>query len=293
MNYSVKAAARATGVSESRLRTWERRYGIPKPGRSATSRRLYDENDLALIRKMVALVEAGLAASDAAEALLRGEEYAVAVPVPQQEHPTVAVLVASADAYDEEAFLAALSQAVAQSGWGLTLDEIVFPAMRKIGLRWESATLPPAKEHFASELVRRRLASALDALGPSLRERPQLVMACPEAERHDLGLLALALLLRMQGVNVVFLGADVPTIDMIEACQALEPDAVCLSASSGVGLASLVRASRSILARHPVHLFIGGPALSPSGTTAAGVQLPEALTAAAMAIVRRLSRSSA
>ncbi|MCA9849313.1 MAG: MerR family transcriptional regulator, partial [Dehalococcoidia bacterium] len=34
MRYTVRAAARATGVTEGRLRTWERRYGIPKPGRS-------------------------------------------------------------------------------------------------------------------------------------------------------------------------------------------------------------------------------------------------------------------
>jgi MerR family transcriptional regulator, light-induced transcriptional regulator len=59
VNYTVKAAARATGMSESRLRTWERRYGIPSPGRSATGRRRYNDDDLALIRRMAALVHVG------------------------------------------------------------------------------------------------------------------------------------------------------------------------------------------------------------------------------------------
>ncbi|MBM3140053.1 MAG: MerR family transcriptional regulator, partial [Chloroflexi bacterium] len=68
MRYTVKAAARATGVSESRLRTWERRYGIPKPARSETGRRLYDDGDLRVIRRMAALVGAGLPAAQAAEA---------------------------------------------------------------------------------------------------------------------------------------------------------------------------------------------------------------------------------
>ena len=67
MRYTVRAAARATGVTEGRLRTWERRYGIPKPGRSDTGRRLYDDDDLAMIRRMVALTDAGLSAAEAIE----------------------------------------------------------------------------------------------------------------------------------------------------------------------------------------------------------------------------------
>ena len=83
VNYTVKAAARATGISESRLRTWERRYGVPTPGRSATGRRRYDDDDLAVIRQMAALVEGGLSAADAAEAVRSGQQVpgASAAPV--------------------------------------------------------------------------------------------------------------------------------------------------------------------------------------------------------------------
>lgn len=288
VNYTVKAAARATGVSESRLRTWERRYGIPKPARSATSRRVYDENDLGVIRRMAALIDAGLSAFDAAEAVRSGGE-AVVAPRPQGDHPLVHALMAAAEDYDEEAFLETQSRAIGDLGWARALDEVIFPAMRKIGANWEAAALPPAKEHFASELVRRRLAAALDALGPSSRDRPRILMACPESERHDLGLLALALLLRAAGANVIYLGADVPTSDIIDACGSLKPDAVCLSATSGEGLASLVRATRTILSRRSLHLFIGGPAVSPSGTLAAGVILPSSIASAVPAMLERLA----
>jgi methanogenic corrinoid protein MtbC1 len=116
-------------------------------------------------------------------------------------------------------------------------------------------------------------------------------MACPESEQHELGLLALAFLLRHAGLNLVYLGADVPTSDLIEACESLEPDAICLSATSSEGLASLVRATRTILARRACRIFIGGPAVSPSGTPAAGVILPWTLAAAVPAIVERLTRA--
>jgi DNA-binding transcriptional MerR regulator/methylmalonyl-CoA mutase cobalamin-binding subunit len=288
VNYTIKAAARATGISESRLRTWERRYGIPNPGRSATSRRVYDENDLEVIRRMVALVDAGLSAIDAAEAVRSGGD-AVVAPRRQADHPLTHALIAAAEGYDEEAFLETQSRAISDLGWGRALDEVIFPAMRKIGANWEAAALPPGKEHFASELVRRRLAAALDSLGPSSRDKPRILMACPESERHDLGLLALAVVLRAAGANIIYLGADVPTTDIIDASEFLKPDAVCLSATSGEGLASLVRASRTILSRRSLHLFIGGPAVSPSGTLAAGVILPPSIAFAVPVILERLA----
>ncbi|MDA0302289.1 MAG: MerR family transcriptional regulator, partial [Chloroflexi bacterium] len=69
MEYTVRAAALATGVSEDRLRTWERRYGVPEPPRTKTGRRLYGEGDLAVIRRMAALVDSGLSAASAAAAV--------------------------------------------------------------------------------------------------------------------------------------------------------------------------------------------------------------------------------
>jgi DNA-binding transcriptional MerR regulator/methylmalonyl-CoA mutase cobalamin-binding subunit len=288
MNYTVKAAARATGVSESRLRTWERRYGIPSPARSASRRRLYDESDLGVIRRMAALVDAGLSAADAAEAVRSGQAAAPAMPGPVRLHPLVETLVVAAESFDEVGFVDAVEGAVAQTGWAGALDDVIFPALKQIGARWESATVPPAKEHFASELIRRKLAAALDVLGPSSAGKPRLLLACPEGERHDLGLLGLGLLLRSDGVNVVYLGPDVPTADIIEAQAALDADGICLSATSAGGLASLVRASRTIIGRRAVHLFVGGPALGPSGSPAAGVHLPASIGAAAKAIHDRL-----
>lgn len=78
MSYSVRAAALATGVSGDRLRTWERRYGVPAPVRATNGRRLYDDGDLAVIRRMAMLVESGWSAVSAAAAVR--EETALPAP---------------------------------------------------------------------------------------------------------------------------------------------------------------------------------------------------------------------
>ena len=293
MNYTVKAAARATGLTESRLRTWERRYGIPSPERSATGRRLYDEADLAVIRRMAALVDAGVSAVDAADAARSGSDAGaapVSVVVTHVDDPLVLAIVRAAETFDEALLIESLNVGVERLGWPRALDELVFPALKRVGLSWESGMIPPAKEHFASELVRRTLASAIHTLPPAPSTASRVLVAAPESERHDLGITALPLLLRLAGLRVVYLGADVPATDLLEVLTTIEPDAVCISATSASGLASLVRTSRTLIARRGVRLFVGGPAVSSSGAEAAGVRLPNSIEAAARTIVYALRR---
>src|SRR5689334_1137828 len=48
--FNTKAVARETGVPADTFRAWERRYGIPRPQRTAGGHRLYSERDIGIIR---------------------------------------------------------------------------------------------------------------------------------------------------------------------------------------------------------------------------------------------------
>jgi DNA-binding transcriptional MerR regulator len=293
MRYSVKAAAMATGISESRLRTWERRYGIPRPARSATGRRLYDESDLAIIRRMAGLVSAGVSAREAADAA-RSEEAALtptAVPAPTKEHPLVAPLVEASLAYDEPSITRIVREAVDVS-WDKALEEILFPVLNRIGEYWGEGAVSCATEHFTSEVIRRELAAALAAVPDPTPDAPSVLLACAEEERHELGLLAMALLLSMRGLKILYLGADVPAPDLLYAIGKTEPSAVCLSATTASGLASLGRTARSLVSgRAPVRLFVGGSAFGRGNGDHAipGVRLPHSLREAANSIAGAVS----
>ncbi len=65
--YAVKQVAALTGASEATLRVWERRYKVVVPTRSASGYRMYDDDQVAILRAMVALVQSGVPASLAAE----------------------------------------------------------------------------------------------------------------------------------------------------------------------------------------------------------------------------------
>ena len=64
--YRIGAVARLTGVSPDTLRIWERRYGAVSPQRSPRGGRLYSPEDVARLRLMKQLVDAGDAIGEVA-----------------------------------------------------------------------------------------------------------------------------------------------------------------------------------------------------------------------------------
>ena len=70
--YNIKQAAARAGVTVPVLRAWERRYGIVRPARSTGGYRQFDEDSVARVRTMRALVDEGWSPSAAAAAILDG-----------------------------------------------------------------------------------------------------------------------------------------------------------------------------------------------------------------------------
>ncbi|HUF52885.1 MAG TPA: cobalamin-dependent protein [Dehalococcoidia bacterium] len=285
MKYSVKAAALATGVSESRLRTWERRYGIPKPARSASGRRQYDNGDIEVIRRMAMLVGAGIPASDAAAAALT--EEAIATPTQAMgDHPLSAALAEAGARFDEQEITRSAKEAVDSLGWADAIDGVLLPALRQIGVSWHENAIVTANEHFTTEVIRRVLASEVAEVSAPAAGAKSVVLACPQDERHDVGLLALQLLLRQRGLRVYYLGADVPAPDLALAMIQTKADALCLAATLDSAAASAGRAVRELItARISARIFVGGPAFEGQrGSGVPGVRLPARVDEAARVI---------
>src|SRR6187402_3479266 len=57
--FTIGAAERETGLSKDVLRVWERRYGFPLPSRDAHGERVYSAPDVARLRTIKRLMDAG------------------------------------------------------------------------------------------------------------------------------------------------------------------------------------------------------------------------------------------
>ncbi len=204
--YAVKQVAALTGASEATLRMWERRYKVVVPTRSSSGYRVYDDDQVAILRAMVALVQSGVPASQAADTVraipARARTELVSDPPD---------LVSAAAVVDPQALDSVLTEAFAEGTFETVVDGWLPAALRQLGDAWHSGRLNVAQEHFASAGVARHLSAYFD------REQPgggvPVLVGLPQGARHELMLLAFAVCLRRQGVNAVYLGADVPVGD--------------------------------------------------------------------------------
>jgi methanogenic corrinoid protein MtbC1 len=107
------------------------------------------------------------------------------------------------------------------------LLDLVTPAMRAIGTRWEHGELSIADEHRASAVVV-RLVSRLGArFARRGVKRGTVVLAAPAGELHAVPVAIAANLLRWSGFDVVELGANTPAAAMVETVVG-QPDLLAL-----------------------------------------------------------------
>lgn len=83
MNYSIKYVANVTGLSEHRIRAWEKRYKLLTPSRSSKGRRLYNDEDIHKLGLIKTLINDGkkigsLASLTMAELQFKSQDYSSA-----------------------------------------------------------------------------------------------------------------------------------------------------------------------------------------------------------------------
>lgn len=111
------------------------------------------------------------------------------------------------------------------------LDVIAF-TQRRVGQEWAADRLTVAQEHAATAISERAVAAL--ASHPSCRRRPdrgRVAVACVDGEWHALPARLLAEVLRLEGWQVDYLGAQVPSAHLVNHLHRTGPDAVALSSS--------------------------------------------------------------
>jgi DNA-binding transcriptional MerR regulator/methylmalonyl-CoA mutase cobalamin-binding subunit len=283
--YTIRQAAARSGVGESLLRAWERRYGVVSPSRTASGYRLYDDAAIARLRAMRALVQNGWATSQAAEAVITGSAgLVVAAPKPDGWRRGAAEpLVGPAMAYDT-AGISGDRRDRRPRLYESVVDDVLLPAVAALGTAWAAGRIDVAAEHLASAAVQRRLAALFDLGGRPGGGHP-VVVGLPPGSRHEIGTLAFAVALRRHGVDVLYLGPDTPVASWTHVAVDRRAEAAVIGVPrrqmpADAGVIAALHAARPELV-----IAVGGPA---SGRMADGVVqvLPTRVTDAAEALAR-------
>jgi DNA-binding transcriptional MerR regulator len=266
--------SRRLGVSDHVLRAWEARYGLLQPVRSAGGFRLYSEADALRVRRMQAHLADGLSAAEAARAVLGQDSRADGRAggtdrVPTTESELSGALRQALDAFDEPAAQAILDRLLSDLSLTAVLRDVVLPYLTELGERWERGTASVAQEHFATNVIRGRLAGLARGWGNG--HGPRAVLACPPGELHDLALMVFGIVLHRSGWRIDYLGMDTPLTELTRTVTARRPALVVIAATLPETLGPLAAQLTALAQRAP--LAVAGAGATPEIASTVGARL--------------------
>ena len=256
--YSIKAVAHMAGVTEPTLRAWEKRYSILTPQRTESGHRRYTKRDIYRVIWLKQRLEEGMSISQASTLLQTQADdsivkliqhdlspdwpsspakRSVATPNPRtnissniRSLPILAnELLNHFLDFNEQRADNLLAEAVGLYSPEEVCVQLMQPVLEKIGDRWMSNEVTIANEHFASNLCRTRVNSLTDSL-PLIESGPLILTGCGPQEFHELGVIITNYFLRRHGWRVIYLGQNVPALDLEKDLRRLQPSLVCFSA---------------------------------------------------------------
>jgi DNA-binding transcriptional MerR regulator len=225
--YSISDIEGLTGIKAHTIRAWESRYNLVPPKRTPTNIRFYNEEDLKLLLNIVTLNGKGYKISRIAKMSRQQISEMVTQFKSDRNNDAVQVLHLS-DAtlnYDEVAFAEILSGCIKEMGLTKTMDLVLFPFMKKVGMLWQTGAINPSHEHFASNLIRDRIIVEIDKVRkPDKKDPKRFLLFLPEVEMHETGLLFARYLLKKCGMDTLYLGQEIPYQDIKKVIGSYQPD---------------------------------------------------------------------
>jgi MerR family transcriptional regulator, light-induced transcriptional regulator len=149
------------------------------------------------------------------------------------------------------------------------------PALREVGRLWQENRITVADEHLATAITQALMAQLRgEQLAGGAGTRRSIIAACVDSERHEVGLRMVCDLLEIEGWDVTFLGASVPSSGLAEMVRERRPDAVAFSVSL-LGhvprLTRVVSALREALGEATPVIVVGGRPFLEQPALAAGI----------------------
>lgn len=221
--WTTGQVAAALGVSPVTLRSWDARYGLGPATRQSGRHRRYSDSDVARLRTLNTMIARGVSTREAAE-LCRGAEPA---PSAVELRPGLVEIEETAAGSRPHALVGLLADLLNGVGTIAAWEEVLAPALRGIGQRWQRHGDCIDVEWALSDAVGFAFEQYRRELQPLASTPPVLLSNCP-GERHVLPLRALTVALAEHGIHSALLGEGVPAPNIGIAADRLRSTVVVL-----------------------------------------------------------------
>lgn len=224
--FTIKDLENLSGIKAHTIRIWEQRYSFLKPRRTQTNIRYYNNDELKAILNIALLNKYGYKIShidkmNADE--VRQKIVSLSHVEAQQERQVNELLQCMVD-LNIDRFEDILNDYIKTRGIDRAISYLIYPFLDKIGILWLTNHINPAQEHLVSNVIRQKLIVGIESTVSHIALDRTVILFLPEGEHHELGLLYMYYLLKNRGVQVIYLGANVPLRDLEFITNLKRPD---------------------------------------------------------------------
>lgn len=261
----INAVERETGVSKELLRMWERRYGFPAPERDAQGDRIYPMEQVAKLRLLRRLIDHGFRPGKIVaheipelERLLRAQSK-VGRDIPKDLEVELLQALRSRDPAQLRDYL---SHQLIKMGLQSFILDFLQHANVIVGDAWVRGQLEIHEEHLFTEQVQGLVRQAIGNLREPTKA-PRILLTTPPEETHTLGILMVEAMLRLENVDAVCYGAQMPVRDVAQAVSRHKMNIVAVSFSASYPASNAVNYLEELRFKLPlaVDIWGGGAAL--------------------------------
>jgi MerR family transcriptional regulator, light-induced transcriptional regulator len=253
MMVPIQIASQRSGVSAHVIRIWERRYQALVPNRTGTNRRMYSEEEVQRLKMLRELTERGhrigplaelptekLAHLLQEERVEQGGKAAVAMAEPERlfavdaspaletTEDYVKACLAAAKGFEGDRLRRLLQRARLQFGQRGMLRQVVAPLIGQMGEAWQEGQMRPGQEHLGTAIIRELLLMPVPGSQTAVHA-PELVVATPSGEVHEMGALLVVASARDLGWHVTYLGPNLPAEEIAHCARSRGARAVAVS----------------------------------------------------------------
>ena len=228
--FPIRTVSELTGVNAITLRAWETRYGLIEPIRKPSGHRLYTQEHIDLINRVVGLLDRGMRIGQVNAETLSGVtvDGDPAEDTQNQWQRYINGMIAAIICFDESALERIYGEALSHYPVRVVTEKLLAPLLKELGDRWMTKKGSVAEEHFFGFYLRNKLGARFHHRSQS-QTGPRLLLACLPGDLHEIGLLLFALEACDYGFQTVLLGANMPLDELPAAANKTKSAALVLS----------------------------------------------------------------
>jgi DNA-binding transcriptional MerR regulator/methylmalonyl-CoA mutase cobalamin-binding subunit len=229
------------------------------PTRTPKGHRIYTQNDIELINRIVGLLDRGISIGQASHSLGK-KTVEPAASRQEQASPWLVYQERAIDAvvrFDEIHLDSIYNQALALYPIDIVTERLLIPVLITLGKRWESSEGSIAEEHFFGAFMRNKLGARFHHRHKKTSGKKLLVCCLPD-EHHEIGVMLFSLAAHDHGYRIVYLGPNMPLQELATTARRAGCDGIVLSGSVTPQQALLARELPRLVNATECPVFMGG-----------------------------------